>query len=81
MKQTQLKAFYIELAQLMDKHGHDLTAPEMLALASNLVGKLIAMQDQQIVSPQAALDLVWNNIQQGNIEVVTSLANTKGTMN
>lgn len=43
-----------------------LSAMEMLAVASQLVGNLIALQDQFTYTPQQAMAIVAGNIEVGN---------------
>ena len=69
---------YQELCALLKLHSGELTAVELLAIAANLVGKLIAVQDQQKVSRKQAMDIVTANIVKGNREVVESLCTPKG---
>lgn len=70
----RLAALFKEMA---DQHG--LTSLELLAVAANAVGKLIAMQDQRHVSPDRAMRIVANNMQVGNQQVLDSLKDVKGT--
>ena len=71
-------AFRDELVAVLKKHGDALTAPEMLALASHLVGQLVALQDQRAMSPDRAMQIVAANIEQGNQEVLDGLLNSGG---
>lgn len=71
--------FRNDLVAVLKKHGDTLTAPEMLALASHLVGQLVALQDQRTVTPEMAMKLVADNIEQGNQEAIDGLLDTKGS--
>jgi hypothetical protein len=73
------EAFYQGLVRLVDEHAGKLTAYEMLAVAANLVGKLIAMQDQRKVTPKQALQVVAHNIEYGNAMAMEQLMKTKGS--
>lgn len=55
-----------------------MSALELLAIAANMVGKLIAMQDQRTITPRRAMDLVVMNLEIGNQQVMASISNTKG---
>lgn len=44
-----------DIFQLLKKHAGSVTAEEMLAIAANLVGKLIALQDQRVMTPEIAM--------------------------
>lgn len=69
---------YQELIALLNKHADHLSAMEMLAVAANLVGKLIAMQDQRTVSTDQAFKTVTRNIEMGNRSVFEQLAKSQG---
>lgn len=58
---------------LLAKHADKLTAAEMLAVAANLVGKLIAFQDQRRMTPEEAMKIVRLNIEEGNRQAVEHL--------
>jgi hypothetical protein len=66
---------YKDLCALVSKHADKLTALELLAIAANMVGKLIAMQDQRKITPDQALQMVGQNIEMGNQQVIEQLAN------
>lgn len=51
---------------VLEKYKKDLTAQEMLAIASHLVGTLIALQDHTKMTSEEAIQLVQMNIQAGN---------------
>lgn len=69
---------YQELIALVNKHARKLSAIEMLAVAANMLGKLIAMQDQRSVTPQAAMKVVADNIEHGNKTVLDQLSQSVG---
>lgn len=69
---------YQELTALLQKHAGKLSAIEMLAVASNMVGKLVAMQDQRSVTPAEAMKVVADNIEYGNKSVLDMLSQTSG---
>lgn len=51
----------------------NLPADELLAVMANLVGHVIAMQDQRRFTPDAVMALVTANIQSGNRQAVNDL--------
>lgn len=63
-----------ELCHLMARHAEKLSAEEILAIAANVVGKLIALQDQRTMSMDRAMAIVVQNIQCGNEQVVRQIA-------
>lgn len=69
---------YQDLCQLVNKHADKLTALELLAVAANMLGKLIALQDQRKTSPEMAMKTVSANIEFGNRSVIEQLANSDG---
>lgn len=70
---------YQDLCQLIRKHADTVSGLELLAIAANLVGKLVAMQDQRTISPALAMETVALNIEYGNRMVLDELAqNTAG---
>lgn len=72
-------AFRNDVIALLKKHAGHLDSQDMLALASHLVGQLIAMQDQRKVTREIALDIVERNIEVGNAEVLKNLDNPPGS--
>ena len=64
-----------DMVSLIRKYGANLEAAEILAIAAHMVGQLIALQDQRKVTREIALQIVTANIEQGNQEVVSKLAN------
>lgn len=70
--------FRNELLAVVSKHSDVLSAVDMLALASHLVGQIIALQDQGTMTRERALDIVQANIEQGNKEIIEGLLNPIG---
>lgn len=58
-----------------------LDGQEMLALVSQLVGNLIAVQDQRKLTPDMAMTLVAKNIEIGNLEAIREIASVSGVQN
>lgn len=54
---------------------------EMLALVSQLVGNLIALQDQRRITPEMAMIVVSQNIEVGNQEAIREVASIGGEAN
>lgn len=68
------KAFRDDAIALLKTYSGHLSAMEMLALSAHLVGQIVAMQDQRTMSPEAAMNIVSENIEAGNREVLDGLA-------
>lgn len=64
---------FADILALLSKHAENISSLEMLALASNVVGKLLAMQDQRTMTPQAGLELIMRNIEVGNQQAIAEL--------
>ena len=60
------EACYQAMIKAMRPFADDLGPAGMLAIASNLVGKLIALQDQRTMTREMALELVARNIEAAN---------------
>lgn len=69
---------YQDLCQFVNRHADKVSALELLAIASNMLGKLVALQDQRKVTPAQAMKVVAHNIELGNRQVLDELMKTKG---
>lgn len=65
-------AFMAELKSCLGSTGKDLDAAVLLAIASQFVGQLLALQDQRRYSVEQAIDLVMRNLEIGNQMVINS---------
>lgn len=70
---------YQDMVALIRKHADKLTALELLAIGANMIGKLVAMQDQRTTTPQMAMKIVAENIEHGNKEVLERLCESEGS--
>lgn len=75
MAKPEHKIVFDDLIALCSKHADKVTKLELLAVAANMLGKLVALQDQRYVSSQKAMAVVIENMQAGNGEAVASLHN------
>jgi hypothetical protein len=66
------------LTALLNKNTQKMDKREILAIVANIVGKVIAMQDQRTTTPEQAMEIVHRNIQQGNAEAVAQLMGPPG---
>lgn len=67
------------LKEAMRPYADDLGAEGMLALAAQLVGNLIALQDQRKWTSAQVMELVSKNIEEGNaVAIRNMLGETKG---
>lgn len=74
MAKPEHEVVYQELAALIGKHASTMSAVEILAVASNMVGKLVAMQDQRKTTPAGAMKIVMKNLEVGNRQAIKHLA-------
>lgn len=71
---------YQELAAVLKKQADlGVSAEELLAIAANMLGKLIAMQDQRTMTSERALKIVIENMTHGNEELFAQLHTPKGS--
>lgn len=75
LARSEHEVAYQDLAKLLTTHAAKISSEEMLCIAANMLGKLIAMQDQRTTSPERALEIVSKNIEMGNQQVIAQLAN------
>jgi hypothetical protein len=72
---TENKEFQNALTSVIGNEGKDLDSAVILAITANLVGRLIAMQDQRKYTSAQIMKMVGENIEQGNKEVIEGLLN------
>lgn len=70
---------YQEIVKLLDAKAGKLDAMDILAVAANLVGKLVAMQDHRLYTPVQAMEIIAANITEGNKQALAELHKAKGT--
>ena len=70
--------FYQDVVKLIDRYTGNLTALEMLAVASNLVGAVLAHQDRMAVTPAQAMQVVSRNIEAGNQHAIDDIIKANG---
>lgn len=78
MAKPEHEVAYQDLCQLMNKNAGRLSPVELLAVAANMLGKLIALQDQRTTTPAMAMKVVSANIEHGNQSVIAELATKTG---
>ena len=73
---------YQDLLALMGRHKDSVAPVEMLAIAANVVGKLMAVQDKRKYTSEQVTQVVTENIEEGNrqaIETILFESPSKGT--
>lgn len=70
---------YQDMVGLLSKHADKIDALEMLAIGANMIGKLLAMQDQRTITPRQAMDVVIRNLELGNQQAIQNVERTKGS--
>lgn len=71
------EAAYQDMVKLLRRHQH-LGAEAMLAIAANMVGKLMALQDQRTMTPERALAIVSTNIEACNAQALAEVMSAGG---
>jgi hypothetical protein len=69
---------YQDIVALIRRHAEKLTPIEMLAVASNMLGKLVAYQDQRVTTPEMAMRVVAENIEHGNAQALAEVQHARG---
>lgn len=69
---------YQDVVALVQKHADKLNSLELLAVAANMLGKMVALQDGRVVSPEMAMEIVARNLEHGNKQVIDKLAKNTG---
>lgn len=73
------EAFLAELKATLGSSGKDLDAQVLLAIASQFVGMLLAMQDQRRMTPAMGMEIVARNLEIGNATAIeANLGRTDG---
>jgi hypothetical protein len=67
------------MAALKEQMPADMPAQRILAITSQFVGQLIALQDQSKITPDMAMQIVSENIEIGNRAALLSLATPEGS--
>lgn len=70
---------YQDLIDLIRRHGSEVSALEVLAIAANMVGKLITMQDASLISPELIAAVVQENLCQGSRDALAYFPEPQGT--
>ena len=78
LPQPEHKELYKDLCELLKKFSDKLTSEEVLAIAANMLGKIVALQDQRTMTREKALKIIIANLELGNQQVIAELSNTKG---
>jgi hypothetical protein len=66
------------MVEAMRPYADKLGSQGMLAVASALVGQLIALQDQSVVTPKTVMEIVSRNIEAANQDVIAALGDAPG---
>lgn len=73
------EVLYQDLAKLLSRHAAKMTSEEMLAIGANMLGKLLAYQDQRTMTRERGLEIIIHNIEMGNQQAVAEVMNSKGS--
>lgn len=73
------QTFKRDVDKLLKKHCARLPPDHLLAVAAQVVGQIVALQDQRTMTGERAMAIVAENIQEGNRAIMETLAKTKGS--
>lgn len=73
------EVLYQELARLIGRHAEAMSSEEVLAVGANMLGKLLAFQDQRTTTHARAMQIIIHNIELGNQQAVAEVMNSKGS--
>lgn len=71
--------FKQDLDKLLKKHTLRLPADHVLAITAQVLGMVIALQDQRKYTSEMVMTIVAENIEEGNKGMVSNLMKSKGT--
>jgi hypothetical protein len=72
------KALHADIGALIKRHLTPDTPERVLAIASQVVGQVLAMQDQRTMTTDQAFQIITANIEKGNVAVVQGLLDAEG---
>ncbi len=72
------RALHDDITALIKRHLTPDTSERVLAIAAQVVGQVLAMQDQRRMTADMAMQIIQTNIETGNAAVIASLHRTKG---
>lgn len=75
---SRMEEAYQAIFAALRPYSDELGGIGMLALFSQIVGKMIAVQDQTKYSRDQIMDMVGRNIEEGNQQVVSALMSPQG---
>ena len=58
--------FKRDLEKLLNKHAGKLSAQELLAISAQVCGMIAAVQDKRSMTPAQAMEIIVENIKNGN---------------
>jgi hypothetical protein len=64
------KAFVEAIVKALQDDFSDLPAEEMLAVTCQIVGRMVALQDQRRFTPATVMQVVSDNIEAGNRDII-----------
>ena len=73
------KALRDDIMAVIKKHLSPDTGERVLAIAAQVVGQVLALQDQRTMTKNYAMAIICMNIEHGNLAVIEDLMNSKGT--
>lgn len=75
------KKLHADICDFIKAHLIPDTSERALAIASQIVGQILALQDQRTMTSDKGLDLILVNIELGNQQVIKDLRSAGGRAN
>lgn len=80
MAKPEHEIAFQDIVALWSRHADKLDAIDLLAIAANALGKLVALQDQRKFTSEQIMAMVAENIALGNKQVLEQLSQTVGSV-
>jgi len=72
------QALHLDICALINRHLTPDTPDRFLAIAAQVVGQALALQDQRKMTKEMAFEIILTNIEMGNQAVISQLMNSTG---
>jgi len=70
---------YTQLCAFLRQHSGNLTPQQLLAMVANVLGKVLALQDQSTMTLNDAMEIINKNIIAGNKQALAAMMHIVGS--
>ena len=70
---------YAQLCEFLRQYGGNLSPQQFLAMVANVLGKVLALQDQNTMTLNDAMAMINKNIIAGNKQALAAMMHTVGS--